>query len=107
MSLHDVFVIHGSKPNLSKEKRVGFAIRFVTPEARPRQGRPPAVLARGRDAFNHFELVDPPEETDIATAVAALKTSAAHHLDAMLGNLKDRSHDGQPRNREPHQELHR
>ncbi|HEY8942989.1 MAG TPA: phytanoyl-CoA dioxygenase family protein, partial [Polyangiaceae bacterium] len=34
MSIHDVDVYHGSGPNLSGEKRVGFAVRFITPEAR-------------------------------------------------------------------------
>src|SRR5262249_2175785 len=47
MSLHGPDVIHGSGPNRSDEKRTGFVIRFVTPDAVPIQGRPPVVAARG------------------------------------------------------------
>jgi len=88
MSLHDVEILHGSAPNLSSDKRVGFAIRYVTPEARPGDGRPPALLARGYDDKGHFRIVDPPTETDSAKALAAMKGSATEHLDAMLANLK-------------------
>src|ERR671934_250969 len=44
MSLHDADVLHGSGPNASAVKRVGFVVRYVTPEARPRGGRPPVLL---------------------------------------------------------------
>lgn len=88
MSLHDGCIIHGSRANCSRTKRVGFAIRFVRPSARPLQGRPSAMLVRGRDAFAHFEPAEPPSETDTAVALARLKQSAAHHLKAMLHNLR-------------------
>jgi Phytanoyl-CoA dioxygenase (PhyH) len=88
MSLHDVHVLHGSSPNLSREKRVGFVVRFVTPESRPRHGRPPAILVRGEDRHGHFALIEPPRDTDIDTAITRLKESAGRHLDAMLHNLR-------------------
>lgn len=88
MSLHDVEIPHGSGPNCSGEKRVGFAIRYVTPEARPPNGRPPAVLARGHDGHDHFQLVEPPTEKDAERALAEMKASAARHLETMLQNLK-------------------
>src|SRR5262249_26089985 len=62
MSLHDADILHGSAPNCSDEKRVGFVIRFATPETCPLIGRPPVILARGRDEHNHFRVVDPPTE---------------------------------------------
>src|SRR5262245_8027366 len=49
MSVHDADVLHGSRANNSDEKRVGFVIRFVTPDAQPIHGKPPTVLACGRD----------------------------------------------------------
>jgi non-haem Fe2+, alpha-ketoglutarate-dependent halogenase len=89
MSLHDSYVLHGSDANLSPDKRVGFAVRFVSPAARPRSGRPPALVVRGVDRFDHFRLVDPlEEEPDVDEALAGLKRSAAEHLDAMLEGMK-------------------
>ena len=88
MSLHDVDIPHGSGPNRSGEKRVGFVIRYVTPEARPPEGRPPALLARGHDRRHHFHLVDPPTDRDAERALAGMKDSATLHLEAMLQNLK-------------------
>jgi non-heme Fe2+,alpha-ketoglutarate-dependent halogenase len=88
MSLHDVFVLHGSGPNHSSEKRVGFAIRFTTPEGRPTTERPPAILARGSDHCGHFQLVAPPQQQEPAEVLSSLRQSARRHLDATLENLK-------------------
>jgi hypothetical protein len=88
MSLHDVEIPHGSGLNRSGEKRVGFAIRYVTPQARPPEGRPPALLARGHDGHHHFRLLDPPTDKDAEQALAEMKDSAARHLEAILQNLK-------------------
>lgn len=88
MSLHDIDVYHGSGPNLSGEKRVGFAVRFITPEARALSGKPRVLLARGEAAAQSFELAEPPEETDAASALAGLRESAMRHLDTMLYNIK-------------------
>jgi ectoine hydroxylase-related dioxygenase (phytanoyl-CoA dioxygenase family) len=88
MSLHAADVVHGSLPNLSDKKRVGFVIRFVTPDARPAVGRPPALLARGRDRHDHFDRARPPGREDEALALAAMRESAGRHLDAVLANLR-------------------
>ena len=88
MSLHDIFVLHGSGPNLSAEKRVGFAIRFTTPEGRPHAERPPAILARGSDRYGYFRLLQPPREDNPEAALAQMRGSARAHLDATLENLQ-------------------
>ena len=88
MSLHDVHVLHGSLPNRSPHKRVGFAIRFTTPEGKPALPRPPAILARGEDRFGHYELVQPPEGEDDQDALSGMRASARRHLEATLENLK-------------------
>jgi non-heme Fe2+,alpha-ketoglutarate-dependent halogenase len=90
MSLHDSEILHGSGPNLSTEKRVGFAIRFVVPSVRPRHGRPRAVLASGHDSCGYFELAGPPDEATEEAALRGLRGSAAAHLDNILANLSDR-----------------
>ncbi len=88
MSLHDVHVLHGSGPNHSGAKRVGFAIRFVTPAAIPRADRPPAILARGHDQFGHFQWIDPPPQADSQHALAGMQRSARRHLELTLENVK-------------------
>jgi hypothetical protein len=88
MSLHDADVLHGSGPNRSDGKRVGFVVRYVTPAARPRRGRPPVVLARGRAGADHFQVVDPPAANGSDGALAEFKESATLHLEAMLQNLR-------------------
>jgi ectoine hydroxylase-related dioxygenase (phytanoyl-CoA dioxygenase family) len=88
MSLHAADVVHGSRPNQSDAKRVGFAIRFVTPDARPIHGRPRVVVARGHDPHQHFSAAEPARSADMAAALAGLQASARGHLDAVLENLK-------------------
>jgi ectoine hydroxylase-related dioxygenase (phytanoyl-CoA dioxygenase family) len=88
LSLHSLDTAHGSSPNLSDEKRVGFVIRFITPDARPVHGRPPVLLARGTDSFGNFTHAQPPDLTDEAQALDAMRVSAQQHLDVVLENLK-------------------
>jgi len=88
MSLHDADILHGSNPNRSSEKRVGFVVRFITPEAQPLHGRPPVILARGSSKGDHFHIVDPPVPGDGTQAIEGIKQSAAQHFEAMIRNLK-------------------
>ena len=88
MSLHDVHVLHGSGQNRGEEKRVGFAIRFTTPQARPAAEKPAAVLVRGEDRYGYFDLQPAPDDMDPANATTAMQKSARRHLDATLRNLK-------------------
>ena len=56
MSLHHVLLVHGSAPNPSDIRRVGFAARYIPTSVRQLAGeRDSATLVRGTDAFNHFE----------------------------------------------------
>src|SRR5262245_52463781 len=88
MSLHNADVLHGSAPNRSDEKRVGFVVRFVTPATRSLTAQPPVVLARGSDRHHQFRILDPPTRTSIERALTEMKASAALHLEAMLQNLR-------------------
>lgn len=55
MSLHHVLLCHGSEPNRSNNRRIGFAIRYVPTHVRQISGvRDSATLVRGVDTFNHF-----------------------------------------------------
>ena len=84
MSLHHVNLIHGSNPNRSDNKRVGFAVRYVTPEVSQQGERPKVVLARGGDGHNHFELTGPPPDLGIDEAVAVMKESSRRLLDSVM-----------------------
>jgi non-heme Fe2+,alpha-ketoglutarate-dependent halogenase len=88
MSLHDSEIVHGSGPNHSGEKRVGFVVRFITPETRPVDGRPGALLVRGHDRIGHLTPVEPPADADADQALVEMRGSAARHLEAVLGNLR-------------------
>lgn len=68
MSLHHVWIVHGSRPNTSSDTpRVGLAIRYATPEVRQESPRRPlGMLVRGRDPYGHFELCPPPTRDDLA-----------------------------------------
>lgn len=58
MSLHHGLAIHGSNPNASNDRRIGYAIRYINPDAQQQSARREyAMLARGVDrsgAFNHY-----------------------------------------------------
>ena len=47
LSLHDSSIIHGSSPNQSNTRRVGFVVRFVTPAFQSRIHQHPVVRAHG------------------------------------------------------------
>ena len=55
MSLHHVRLIHGSPPNTSNQRRIGFAIRYIPTYVRQIEGDDSATLVRGIDTFNTFE----------------------------------------------------
>lgn len=61
MSLHHVRAVHGSAPNHSGDRRIGFAIRYIPTRVHQRAGRDFATLVRGRDIFRHFEPEPWPE----------------------------------------------
>jgi non-haem Fe2+, alpha-ketoglutarate-dependent halogenase len=55
MSLHHVRIIHGSPPNSSANRRIGFAIRYIPTEVRQLEGDDSATLVRGVDNFQTFQ----------------------------------------------------
>ena len=86
--MHNPVIWHGSGSNCSQHKRVGFAVRFVTPAARAIQGRPPVAVARGNPSVDGFQIVEPPTERHSQEALAAMKKSATAHFDSVLENLQ-------------------
>ena len=84
MSLHDVRIIHGSNANPSDQPRVGFAIRYMSPEVQADGADHPAVLVRGRDTTGRWPLFEgPPSYGSTDEALAAHQTAAQEHLRAL------------------------
>lgn len=71
MSLHHVRLVHGSPPNLSQDRRIGFAIRYVPTSVRQIIGTDSATLVRGVDRFGHFEP-EPVPSADLDPAMLEL-----------------------------------
>jgi ectoine hydroxylase-related dioxygenase (phytanoyl-CoA dioxygenase family) len=75
MSLHHVRLIHGSEPNPSDLRRIGFAVRYIPTFVRQVAGsHDTATLVRGVDRFGHFE---PEQRPDADMSEAALAYHAA------------------------------
>jgi non-heme Fe2+,alpha-ketoglutarate-dependent halogenase len=71
MSLHHVKLFHGSNPNRSADRRIGFAVRYVPTYVRQTVGmKDSALLVRGTDSYGNFELETPPSADLDAAALA-------------------------------------
>jgi hypothetical protein len=71
MSLHHVLLVHGSEPNTSDHRRIGFAIRYVPTYVRQLTGvRDSATLVRGTDEYDNFVLEPAPVSDFHPDAVA-------------------------------------
>jgi hypothetical protein len=64
MSLHHVDLPHASPPNRSVRPRIGYAVRYMAPAMRPRDGIASALPVRGRDRSGNFEPEAPPDPGD-------------------------------------------
>jgi ectoine hydroxylase-related dioxygenase (phytanoyl-CoA dioxygenase family) len=71
-SLHHVLLAHGSAPNRSGDRRIGFAIRYIPTHVRQAVGtRDSATLVRGVDTWHHFEYEPRPAADCTPEALAA------------------------------------
>lgn len=72
MSLHHGLTVHGSGPNRSDDRRIGFAIRYLNPRAQQEVAdRDYAMMARGYDPSGNFIHYMPPTH-DFSPASLAL-----------------------------------
>lgn len=63
MSLHHGLTIHGSGPNQSDDRRIGFVIRYIKPEiAQQVADKDYAMLVRGVDRIGNFIHLAPPKD---------------------------------------------
>ena len=91
MSLHHVRLIHGSDPNPSDLRRIGFAIRYIPTTVRQVAGsHDHATLVRGVDTYGHFEPEERPDADMSLSAVAYhAAVTGAHAAILMRDTGKD------------------
>ena len=62
MSLHDVRIVHASDPNVSDDRRIALAIRYIAPHvSQVNAENDSAWLVRGEDTHGHFIHETPPK----------------------------------------------
>ena len=60
-SLHNGFAIHGSNPNITNNRRIGYVIRYIASDVHQIEGKKgTATLVKGKD-FGYFELEKKPD----------------------------------------------
>ncbi len=74
MSLHHPLTVHGSGPNQSDRERIGFIIRFGTPQT---QINDPVLPVRGAGDYGHLKVARPPVPQDLESAVDDWQTFLA------------------------------
>ena len=93
MSLHHVRIIHGSAPNASDERRIGFAIRYIPTSVRQINGEDSATLVRGTDVFNTFEHEPQPSRDFDPEFIAIHQAIAARSARILYKGTGVRSYD--------------
>ena len=90
MSLHHVNIVHGSKPNRSDGKRIGFAVRYVAPEVHQTLHHHSVVLARGHDDHHHYDALQEPPSGSPDQSLLAHTEFTRRLLAARLGSVENR-----------------
>lgn len=84
ISLHHVRLVHGSAPNPSGDRRIGYAIRYIpTDVAQTAGGDDSAALVRGTDRHGNFRL-EPRATSDLDPAFVALHRDLSARNAAIL-----------------------
>jgi non-heme Fe2+,alpha-ketoglutarate-dependent halogenase len=87
MSLHHVRLIHGSDPNPSGQRRIGFAIRYIPTYVRQAAGtHDSATLVRGVDTYHHFAPEQRPDADMSAAAQAYHAAVTEAHAQILMRN---------------------
>ena len=86
MSLHHVRLIHGSDPNPSDHRRIGFAIRYLPTYVRQVVGsHDSATLVRGVDEFHNFHPEQRPDRDFSPSARAFHAKITGAHQEILMG----------------------
>ncbi len=83
-SLHHVGLVHGSEPNRSDRRRIGFAIRYMSPRVKQTVAATDgAMLVRGTDRYHHFEH-EPAPKADMDPEALAFHRFAMDRLSKVV-----------------------
>jgi non-heme Fe2+,alpha-ketoglutarate-dependent halogenase len=93
ISLHHVRLVHGSPPNPSSDRRIGFAIRYVPTSVAQIAGKDSATLVRGVDTYHHFELEPRPAADMQPEFVALHKEIAERNAQILYRGTQVKSYD--------------
>lgn len=77
ISLHHVRLAHGSGPNATNDRRIGFAIRYIPPHVRQVKLRDSAMLVRGTDPYGYYDW-EPEPKADLDDAALAAHADAVN-----------------------------
>jgi non-heme Fe2+,alpha-ketoglutarate-dependent halogenase len=95
-SIHHAFLIHGSPPNTTKERRLGITFVYHPPSLRQvGTVRTSALLVRGQDRHGNFEPEQPPLSPDDPETIARHERGASLYRAKAeeLGNATIARHD--------------
>ena len=92
MSLHHVRIFHGSDPNRSNHRRIGYAIRYIPTSISQMGPRTTASLVRGVDTYNHFDH-EPIPKADFHPDAVAFHADSLDRVNSILyaGAAKSRA----------------
>jgi non-haem Fe2+, alpha-ketoglutarate-dependent halogenase len=80
-SIHHVNLVHGSRPNPTDAKRVGFIIRYISPRVRQYNARPMVTVVKGdSNTFRHVSVVDPCDNSDMVSVIEEFEVTARDFL---------------------------
>ena len=93
ISLHHVRLVHGSPPNPSNDRRIGFAIRYIPTTVAQVAGEDSATLVRGEDTHHHFELEPRPTRDMHPEFVALHERIAERNAQILYRGTEVKSYD--------------
>ena len=93
ISLHHVRLVHGSPPNPSHDRRIGFAIRYIPTTVAQIAGEDSATLVRGVDTHHHFELEPRPTRDMDPEFVALHQTITERNAQILYRGTQVKSYD--------------
>ena len=96
MSLHHVRLVHGSPPNPSNDRRIGFAIRYIPTMVAQLAGEDSATLVRGEDRHHHF-MPEPRPTRDLDPEFVALHRTITERNAKILYRGTDVANYNEPR----------
>ncbi len=91
LSFHHMRTVHGSKPNRSSERRIGYTIQpYMMPDVRQVISPTMAQLVRGSDGFGHFEHAPRPQTSMTPEAVAQRDRNNAQWAEILYAGAETR-----------------